>query len=221
MNNEIDIVDFKLSILSLWKRKAFILVVTLLTTLIGLLYTYNQVPINTYSARATVYSAVYGSYQESITGSTAIVTYADIVTSNKVCERAASILSDATITSMDISDMISASVNNDSAIMGIYAYSSNPELSIKVVNAVAEAFVIEIQRITGSDAIQVLDSANTYYLYSSGTKDLFMKRALFVAIGFVLSCGIVMLRELFSGKVKSIEQCKGENDTIIGVIPHI
>ena len=221
MNNEITIVDFKLSILALWKKKAFIIAVTLLTTLMGLLYTYNQVPINTYHAKATVYSAVYGSYQESITGSTAILTYADIVTSNKVCERAASILADATITSANISSMINASVNSDSAIMGIYAYSINPELAIRVVNAVAEAFVIEIQRITGSDAIQVLDSANTYYLYSSGTKDLFMKRALFVAFGLILSCGIVMLRELFSGKVKSIEQCKGEGDTIIGIIPHI
>ena len=89
-----------------------------------------------------------------------------------------------------------------------------------MANAVASAFVEEINNITGLNAVQVLDEANDSNLYRYDSTSRKKVLAVIVGISFALICAYIALLELFSGKVKSVEQCMEEDpDEIIGIIP--
>ena len=222
LSNTIRFEDIKLSILALWRKKWLIVATTLFTSLVGLFLTAKTVAINTYVAEASVYSAAYGSIQESNSGAAAMITYSDIVSSRKVCERAASLLSgEYTVEASDIQKMISAN-QESSTIMGIYAYSTSPEVAVKVANAVAESFVHEITSITGSDSVQLLDTANQVGMASNGSRDLLKKRLIFVMLGLLASSGWIALTELFSNRIKTVEQCIDQDEReVLGIIPYV
>ena len=65
---------------------------------------------------------------------------------------------------------------SDSIILEVFAYSRQPEVAVSVANAISKAFVIEMQNLLGRDAIQMLDSADDYWLNENGLKNLWKKR---------------------------------------------
>lgn len=223
MKDEIHLMDLvRLSVQSIWRNKIIIAIISVIFLIIGILYASTQPVTNWYYASATIYSAIYGSYQESVTVSNAIDEYSGVLSSAKVCQRAEALIGDSNITATDIQRMISSKVNSTSTIMTVSTYSDNPETSVKVANAVAEAFVIEIQGITGSDAIQILDESQTAYLSSNGYSDL-VKRVFTITIaGFVLGCVFFVGREILTDKIKTVDQCMGAmGDELLGVMPLI
>ena len=220
MNDEIRFLDFKLAFLSLWKKKILIIAITILAFLIGILITLTSDSSNIYGARSSVYGAIYGSYEESTDATRAMINYADVLTSKEVCERAESSSGDVNISAEDIQKMVRANYSADSIILEVFAYSSQPEVAVSVANAISKAFVIEMQNLLGRDAIQMLDSADDYWLNENGLKNLWKKRLFCGALGFIVSCGIFFILELFSDKLKSVEQCVfDENDMILAILP--
>lgn len=222
MYGELRFVDLLHALKVAWKKRVLIFVISIFCFLIGVFLTLNHPIKNVYSARTTVYSATYGSYQQSLAGTNAMIDYADIVSSKKVCQRAASILDAVELTGDEIQAMISADFNSNSYIMNIYANSTDPILAQKVANAVAQAFVIEMNGITGGESIQLLDEAEHYYLSYNGTKKLIIKRLLFGFFGFIVSVAFIVISQLLSGKLKTIEQCISLSDgKLLGMIPYI
>lgn len=220
MNEEIRFQDFKLALISLWRKKVLIIAITILAFLIGILVTLTADSRNIYRAQSSVYGAIYGSYEESSDATRAMLNYADVLTSRKVCERAESIIGDSNITASDIQKMISSQYSADSILLDIYAYSNQPEVAISVANAVAQAFVIEMQNLLGSDAVQMLDSADNYQLHENGLRNLWLKRMIFGLVGLVASCAVFFVLELFSDKLKSVEQCVAdEDDVVLAILP--
>lgn len=220
MKNEIQLEDFRLAIYALWKNKLLIIFVTLAGVFAGLLFT----SINTsgsqyFSATASVYAATYGSYELSQTDIRTMVNYSDVVSSRKVCEYAASLLKDTSITADEIQNSIQMSFSNNSYVMKISAVHQNPEFAIKIANAVAEAFVTEVSNITGNNSIQILDEAKSCYAYQYGSKN--KVRMIFAGGAFIGICGIIALKELFSDKARSIAQCVDNEDEILGIIPYM
>ena len=212
--------DVKLAFLAIFKRYKLVAAVTLLGALIGLLVVTVMPVQSVYSTTASVYSATYGSYEEAVDGVSAMVNYSDVVTSTKVCERAAAAIGDTQLTAVDIQRMISSYMNDNSYILYISANSVDPDRAKIVANAVASAFVEEINNITGLNAVQVLDEANDSNLYRYDSTSRKKVLAVIVGISFALICAYIALLELFSGKVKSVEQCMEEDpDEIIGIIP--
>lgn len=221
MNDEIRFEDFKLAFLNLFTRKLLIISVTLISFLVGILITITADSSNTYKAMSSVYGAIYGSYEESSDATTAMLSYADVLTTKKVCERAESILGDASISSEQIQQMISTEYSSDSIILKIWIESDKPETAINVANAVGEAFVIEMQTILGSNAVQMLDTADKYYIAHDGVKNIWILRGIFAVAGFVGSCAILFAMELFSDKLKSVEQCIfDEDDIVLAILPN-
>lgn len=220
MYDEIQLEDFRLALLALWRKKLLILAITILTGLIGWFFTFNEQVINTYQAKTSVYSVATGSAQELNYLSTALISYADIVKSNKVCERAATLLrGNVSLDASDIQRMIGVNSVNDSVIE-ISAVSTDPQVSIAVTNAVAEAFVREMTGITENDAIQILDSADSFMINENGTKNILMKRFLFLFAGLAISSAYIAGSELFSNKIRSVAQCfEVDEKEILGIVP--
>lgn len=217
MADKIDIEDFKLAISALWKRKILIALVTLAGIFSGFLITVNSSQV--YSATASVFCATYGSYQLSATDVRSMVNYSDFISSKRVCEYAASLLNETVVTADQVQKMIVLSLSDNSYVMHISATSESPKLAMDVANAVAEAFVTEVSNITGNDSIQILDEADKY-IVSKGN-DILKKRLLITGAAFCVICAIIILKELFSDKVRSITQCLSyvTEDEILGIVP--
>lgn len=148
-----------------------------------------------YTAQTTVYSATYGSMIDSLAGLDVMQTYVEIIVSRKVADRAALLLGESEYTGDMIQGMVSTSYTEESAVLYIYANSTDSELSINIANAVAESFVIEAQNITGDNNIQILDQAKT------ANADGLSKQLLYSLIAFLIGafCPIsfIVIREIF------------------------
>lgn len=219
MADIIDIEDFRLAIAALWKRKILIVLVTLIGFFSCYLITVNVTDSQVYCATASVFCATYGSYQLSATDVRTMVNYSDFISSRKVCEYASSLLNDTAVTADQIQKMIMLSLSDNSYVMRISAASESPKLAMNVANAVAEAFVTEVSNITGNDSIQILDEADRYIV--SKENDILKKQLLFTGAAFFMVCAIIVLKELFSNKVRSLPQCLKfvMEDEILGIIP--
>jgi len=143
-----------------------------------------------YSATTTIYSSSYVSYRDSVEVRNAIQFYADIIRSKRVAERASSIIA-REIPPEQIIGMISTSNPVNSAIFVIRAVSTEPATAVIVVNAVAAAFIQEIEHVTSVEGVRVLDTANTAQLFSSGSQSSLQTRFIATAIGALLSALII------------------------------
>ena len=213
-------VDIRRYLLAIKKNIWKIGIATIVSFFIALILNY-KVKDDTFLASADVYSAAFGSYTESIEGVTALKTYADIITSKKVADRAARIIGDDSLDGNMIKDMISYTCSETSPIYTIKATSTSPSLSITVANAVANAFVIQMNTITGEGSAQILDEACNYEKSFDGKKDQLLSIGIITLAGMVLSMLVVIGYSFFSGKVMSVQDAtlNGELE-IIGVIPN-
>ena len=183
----------------------------------GLLFYMKSSAKQQYTASVSLYSAAYGSVSETNQVAKIMQSYANVVASNKITERAASILGDNTITGSYIRSIIGVSNDDDSPIIYIYATDTNSARAIVIANAVAEAFIIEAQNLTGSEGVQILDKATEAYEVPKSVK----KYTLLGAIGgvFVMAC-IIAFVEIISDRVYRVEDAELNGKLeIIGIIP--
>lgn len=223
MREEMKLQDYiRISFSQIWKNKFLIVAITLLFFLVGILYATWQNVTNTYYAKTTVYTTYGSTVQETTYATEALSGYSDVIKSKKVCERAEAIIGDASITTNYIKNVISTSYNSSSTVMTITAYSEDPVNAVKIANAVAESFVTEIQAITGSDMIQILDEAEDVRLSSNGFAGMIKTIMLAGIAGFAISIIFVVANVIFSNKIKSVEQClDDEEEELLGIIPYI
>ena len=230
--NEIEI-DIGRCIRALWSKKLLILLITLLFAVIGISLTIEERE-DKYKATTTLYSVASGSYSESKTGISAMNDYVDVATSHKVCQRAAYMLGRPDIDASTVMKSIkvvenessssasssAARLANDSAIIIITAVTNDANVSMQMADAVAEAFVMEMENIIGTASVQILDEAYDYEVASYGNAERWKTRVLATAFGFIISCCMIVFFEIFDGYIRTIREgsIRGELP-IIGVIP--
>ena len=213
-------IDMRRYINTIKKFFWFIGLVTLVSFFIALIVNF-KVDDDKYVAFANVYSASLGSYTDSVEGVSALRTYSDIITSRKVANRAAMMIGDDKITGEDIQPMISYSFSESSTVYYIYAESTDPNITITVANAVANAFVTELNNIIGEEHAQILDEAYEYKMSYDGREEQ-LKGIIYITLaGFILSVLFVVGYSFFSSKVVSVNDVtlNGEIE-ILGVIPN-
>ena len=170
-----------------------------------------------YIASVSLYSAAYGSVTETTQVAKIMQSYANVIASNKITERAASILGDNTITGSYIRSIIGVRYDELSPIIYISASDTNQMRAIVIVNAVAEAFIIEAQNLTGSEGVQILDKANAAYPVSKGVRKYTMLGGLG---GILVMALLIAFIEIFSDRVYRVEDAELDGKLeIIGIIP--
>lgn len=185
---------------------------------------------NQYDARASVYSIVYGSYEESAEGVTALRTYSDVIQSYRVAERAALLLGDDEITKEEIYETITVdplvvtgttyAYENNSSVLIIHAVNTDQNKAIRIVNAVADAFVMEVNVVSDSANTQVLDYAyDTSLVYNARQTQILM---VFLGLvgGFMAAAAFLLYRVIFSSKIVSANDASLYGTIrLIGAIP--
>lgn len=224
-SNRIIEIDVRKCLKAIIKSYKLILLVSLISMLMGIFSAFFLIRQNNeYKATSSVYSIVYGSFSDSTNSLRAMVQYSDIVKSYKVAERAETILGDASIDKNAIYQMISASYDytssNSSSKIYISALSTKQDVSIRVANAAADAFILEIANLTGQDDIQILDRAINANMCYDAHAARFKTIIIFIFIGAFLTCLYIAIRETLSQKMYTPRDATayGKLD-IIGVIP--
>ncbi|MBQ7943459.1 MAG: hypothetical protein IJ326_05280 [Lachnospiraceae bacterium] len=225
---EIDIVR---CLKAMWRRRVLVGVAGILGLIVGILLAVFYADIdNQYDAVASVYSISYGSYDESAQGIKAMKAYEDVVKSLQVAERAALLLGDGSLDQFAIYDMIeledtttSNSVYDEGAnVIYIHATASTPEVAVNVVNAVANAFVLEVNTLSMNDNIQVLDEAHMAEEVYNALKMQIILCGLGMVAGILVACVVIAISVIFSDKISSVQDATlhGELE-VIGAIPVI
>lgn len=230
---EMEIADYsilqnlKAAIYRLWKKKIIIILVTILCVAVsGIFLTLKDEETSFYST-ATIYSAVYGSYSETVSGVTIMNTYAGILGSSRVCERAAAEIGDSSINASYLKSMVSSgkiTLSGASTESKSYGYRlvlttrlDNPTNVVEITNAMANAFTGEINELMGGDVVQVFDQAVTSFM-QRGTSNYIIV-LIFAIVGFLLSTGVIFIKEFFSYRVYIVSQCIYDKELLLGIIP--
>lgn len=211
-------INIKRCFYELWKKKKIIVLIGAFSILVGIFMMLNVEEVGNYSAMASVYSVVYGSYDETMTEQSNLSEFVEIGGSTNVAKRAAGILDREDITEDVIQNMYYISSNGN--FMYISSYSYDAELAVNIANAVAEAFVIEYRNLTGGENIQVFESAEMATSYGGDETNKKMTLIIYTCVGIFLVCFILVIRVIFSTKIQDYTECdlNGKIE-ILGVIP--
>lgn len=220
--------NVKTAFIRLWKLKIIVLLMTLVGLLSALLYISikgNQV---IYRSNASIYSMVYGSYEDSTNGVEVMNTYSGLLGSTRVCERASASLQEMNISADVLRNMVDngqiylVGANKDSKKYGyelnLVTTAASPDFIVYISNAMANAFADEINDVLGTKTLQVMNQATNYYSYKLISTPLYI--ALFSLGAFFGTAGVIFIKEFFSTKVYSVAQCEQDKDMILGMLPY-
>lgn len=224
-------IDFRRCAVSLWKGRLFVAAVAVMGLVVGVLAAVFAVPKrNEYTATASVYCISYGSYSESTDGTSILRTYSEIIKSRRIAEHAAMLIADPDITGDDVYEQVSVesmyvqgltyAYENKTPIVSIYAVNEEENTAVSVVNAVADAFVQEINSLSDAEAIRVLDYAYDGKMTYNAMQTCFLVLAAAAVCGILLGCVIILGRVIFTDRVVSVTDAGlfGQLD-VVGIIP--
>lgn len=213
------------------RGRLFLLFMTVLGLVLGSIAAITLVDDkNRYDAKASVYSMVYGSYEESAEGATVLRAYSDVIKSYRVAERAALLLGDDETTKEEIYEMISVeplivtgttyAYEENSSVLNIHAVDTNQNKAMRVVNAVVDAFVMEVNGVSEISATQVLDYAYDASLVYNALEMQILVAAAGVFGGLLLAVLIILYRVIFSSRIVSANDASLYGTVrLIGAIP--
>ena len=221
--------NIKAAFYRLWKLKSAVFVMTLIGLTLSFIFV-SFVGVRTnYKSVSTIFSAAYGSISESNVGVSAMNTYSNLLNSNRVCEKAAAELNNALYTADVLKTMVEegeiyiSGASANSKYFGykidLVAIAGDPKDAVNIANAMANAFVVEINDIVGGGTLQVLDEARE--VEESKSISVVLIALIFSGVTFVFASLLVFAKEFFSEKVYTIPQCEQNNDLILGLIPNV
>lgn len=224
-------IDIKEILYFIFKKKFFVIVLTILGIVAGVLYTkflitpmYSAVT-TLVLAKPTTANNSYDTSSEAITqnditlNSKLVATYSEIMKSRAVAEEVKNILG-LDISEKSLMSNITVSAKNDTEMLKIQVLNEDPVISANVANTLSDVFKEKVKEIYNIENVTVIDVA----IPSSGPNNVnYTKNAvLFGMVGFVVSCGILFVIFYFDTRVRS----KSEIEELLGletlaVIPEI
>jgi len=211
-----------------WKLKWIIIFATAIGGLLAIAFVKFRGDNYSYYSYAAVYSAVYGSYTETTSGISIMNSYASVLGTSRVCERAAAEIDDPRVTANYLMDLVAsgyvylAGASSESKKYSnrvlVYTVLDSPENVMEITNAMADAYVSEMNDLLGNDTIQVFERATE----TTGARSLsnYLIVAIAAAVGLFLSGAIIFFKEYFSSKVYIVSQCEPDKDLILGLLPY-
>lgn len=149
--------------------------------------------------------------------------YAEVVKTANVAQRAAAMLNN-TYSVSEILNLIQANYSENVVsgvpVIEIGAVCQDPEKTVAIVDAVTEAFIVELQTLTENETVRRLgESSRVELLYNASRTRLLV--TLGTALAFVLLLmAIIVLREILALQLTTVKDgLLGGQLKLIGVIP--
>ena len=217
MEEEIDLIDL---LLTLWKKKFWIILTIAFGAFIGIIYT-RFIVVPKYSSSVTLilsksnsnssaYTQTFNyDTEEAITQSDItlnqklISTYAEIMKSRRVCEEVTTNLNLEMNYDL-VRDAIDVSSVKDTDVIKVTVTTKDASLSKKIATELVNSFTKEVDRIYSIQNVKILDVAQ---LDNSPVNISYPKNiVIFALIGAVLSCGVIFLQYYFDNTIKNQDQ---------------
>ncbi len=209
-----------------WNRKLEIILITLITMAIGVVYSYFFI-VPQYKASttlvlvqssATVEQSGQGITQTDLTLNSKLVsTYSEIMKSKAVLSQVVDTIGKEEVTEESIRNNISVQSRKDTEVIEITVKNLDPNLAAQIANKIAEVFSEKIVEIYNISNIYVLDRAepNENPFNINHAKDI----VIFAFIGIVISVGFVLVLNMLDTTIKTEQDV--ENSTGLLVLSSI
>ena len=203
-----------------WSKKLIILLITLITLLIGFIYSaYIQKPM--YQSYTTI--LLTKEENTAITSTdlnlnkSLVDTYREIIKSNTVINKVISNLG-LDYTTNELKKKVTVESVNDTEIIKITVKDEDASLASKIANETARVFNVEIIKLYNIQNIGIVDTAeinnNPYNI------NVLKQLVISALIGLVLSFALVFVIFYFDTSVKSADEIEKKlNIPVIGYIP--
>jgi len=149
--------------------------------------------------------------------------YAEVAKTANVAKRAAAMLNDAYSVS-EIINLVQANYSENVVsgvpVIEIGAMCRNPEETVAIVDAVTEAFIVELQTLTENETVRRLgESSHVELLYNASRTRLLVTAGTALAFALLLAA-VIVLREILALRLNSIKDglLNGQLK-LMGVIP--
>jgi capsular polysaccharide biosynthesis protein len=203
-------------------KRVFIIVITALVFLVGgLIYTvFLKEPL--YKSDVNIILVSKNSQSSSLQSDIAAnqklaATYRELVTSRSVLNEVIEDL-DLTYTVGQLQKMISVENVNETEIIKIAVSSSEPKEAKEIANVIAVKFQDEVKDIYNLENVSIIDKA--VIAKEPYNINVVKESIIYIALGVVLSCGVIFVIYYFDNTIKSIDQVeKRLGIPVIGTVP--
>ena len=217
---EIDLVE----LFDYFFRRAYIIIITALVFLVGgLTYTvFLKEPL--YKSDVNVILVSKNSQSSSLQSEIAAnqklaATYRELVTSRSVLNEVIEDL-DLTYTVSQLQKMISVQNVNETEIIKITVSSSKPKEAKEIANIIAVKIQDEVKDIYNLENVSIIDKA--VIAKEPYNINVVKESIIYIALGVVLSCGVIFVIYYFDNTIKSIDQVeKRLGIPVIGTVPMV
>lgn len=208
--------------LVLLRKWWLILILTILGSGLGYLNAYFTKPL--YEASAKMYIKSIDSMTENISISNFMLSqylvqqYSQIISSRTVAAEIMAELKEYSITAQQLPSIIQIITKEDSNIFTVKATHTDPVVAAAVANSTALQFSIQLNKITKSDTVGILDEALVPY---HSLPDYRTIKIIFgMMVGFMIAAGIIWIVEYFNNRIRSAEDIEDALELhVIGFIP--
>ena len=205
-------------------RRTYIIIITALVFLVGgLTYTvFLKEPL--YKSDVNVILVSKNSQSTSLQSEIAAnqklaATYRELVTSRSVLNEVIEDL-DLTYTVSQLQKMISVQNVNETEIIKITVSSSKPKEAKEIANIIAVKFQDEVKDIFNLENVSIIDKA--VIAKEPYNINVVKESIIYIALGVVLSCGVIFVIYYFDNTIKSIDQVeKRLGIPVIGTVPMV
>ena len=205
------------------KRAYIIIIAALLCLVVGLTYTiFLKEPL--YKSDVNIILVSKNSQSSSLQSDLAanqklVATYRELVTSRSVLNEVIEDL-DLTYTITELQKMITVQNVNETEIIKITVSSSKPKEAKEIANVIAVKFQDEVKDVYNLENVSIIDKA--VIAKEPYNINVVKESIIYIALGIVLSCGVIFVIYYFDNTIKSIDQVeKRLGIPVIGTVPMV
>ena len=209
--------DLKEIVSMFWEKKILIIVLTIICMIVGGIYSYFMMTPE-YTATTTIVltkteevaSSSTGNATESITQTDVLLnqnlvsTYSEIIKSNNVLRQVISNLDTLNLNENELRNSVEVTAKEDTEVIEISVVNTNPENATLIANEISRVFADTVSDIYKINNVYILDAAEEPTAPSNINHVRFI--IISAAVGIILSCGYVVIRNLFDNTTKKKEE---------------
>ena len=206
-----------------FKAKIFsILIITILIMIAGNIYTtLTRVPL--YKSDTTIVLVSETNTQNNFTdlqmNKNLVDTYSEIIKSRKVLNPVIKNLG-LDYSYNDLKNNVTVSSVTNTEIIRVSVSDKNPERAKEIANEIGSVFSEKIQKIYNLNNVSIVDKA--IIAKSPYNINYIKDNLIYVAIGLVLSCGLVFIKFYFDTTIKTSEEIENKLGlTVVGIVPKV
>lgn len=218
-------IDIKELLGLFWSKKIEIIIITIILTLIGVVYSFTMITPEYEASTTLVLATLKESTSESITqtditiNSKLVATYSELVKSKTVLREALNNLElTDKISEESLRSKIKVKSVEDTEIIKITVENQDSETAAKLANEIARIFSIKVAEIYNINNVYVVDAAEISEIPSNinHIKDI----AIFMAIGLVIGFAEVLVVKLLDNKIRTEQDIENSTELLVlGTLP--